>query len=147
MKIKMQFVYKLFLILILVLLLTMGTVSFLWYAPSKEMTVSAVLNTTKTVLQEKVLNLQMILGDADYVSHVISRNNRLVDRYIGSKWDESYLQKQAETRLNEYIDNIYVSKQYVQSIYLNFFRQNIQSCRMKMPWCCLTGSTRTAVSL
>lgn len=92
MKIKMQFVYKLFLILILVLLLTMGTVSFLWYAPSKEMTVSAVLNTTKTVLQEKVLNLQMILGDADYVSHVISRNNRLVDRYIGSKWDESYLQ-------------------------------------------------------
>ena len=100
MKIKMQFVYKLFLILILVLLLTMGTVSFLWYAPSKEMTVSAVLNTTKTVLQEKVLNLQMILGDADYVSHVISRNNRLVDRYIGSKWDESYLQKQAETRLN-----------------------------------------------
>lgn len=119
MKIKMQFVYKLFLILILVLLLTMGTVSFLWYAPSKEMTVSAVLNTTKTVLQEKVLNLQMILGDADYVSHVISRNNRLVDRYIGSKWDESYLQKQAETRLNEYIDNIYVSKQYVQSIYLS----------------------------
>ena len=115
----MQFVYKLFLILILVLLLTMGTVSFLWYAPSKEMTVSAVLNTTKTVLQEKVLNLQMILGDADYVSHVISRNNRLVDRYIGSKWDESYLQKQAETRLNEYIDNIYVSKQYVQSIYLS----------------------------
>ena len=114
MKIKMQFVYKLFLILILVLLLTMGTVSFLWYAPSKEMTVSAVLNTTKTVL-----NLQMILGDADYVSHVISRNNRLVDRYIGSKWDESYLQKQAETRLNEYIDNIYVSKQYVQSIYLS----------------------------
>ena len=119
MKIKMQFVYKLFLILILVLLLTMGTVSFLWYAPSKEMTVSAVLNTTKTVLQEKVLNLQMILGDADYVSHVISRNNRLVDRYIGSKWDESYLQKQAETRLNEYIDNIYVSKQYVLSIYLS----------------------------
>lgn len=119
MKIKMQFVYKLFLILILVLLLTMGTVSFLWYAPSKEMTVSAVLNTTKTVLQEKVLNLQMILGDADYVSHVISRNNRLVDRYIGSNWDESYLQKQAETRLNEYIDNIYVSKQYVQSIYLS----------------------------
>lgn len=119
MKIKMQFVYKLFLILILVLLLTMGTVSFLWYAPSKEMTVSAVLNTTKTVLQEKVLNLQMILGDADYVSHVISRNNRLVDRYIGSKWDESYLQKQAETRLNEYIDNIYVSKKYVQSIYLS----------------------------
>ena len=119
MKIKMQFVYKLFLIRILVLLLTMGTVSFLWYAPSKEMTVSAVLNTTKTVLQEKVLNLQMILGDADYVSHVISRNNRLVDRYIGSKWDESYLQKQAETRLNEYIDNIYVSKQYVQSIYLS----------------------------
>lgn len=119
MKIRLQFVYKILFLLIFMLIVTMVSISWLWYGPSKKMVVSAVLDTTNTLLEEKTRNLQTVLEEVDYVSRVISLNNRLVARCLGNKWDNSYLRKQADTQLNDYIDNIYVSKQYLQSIHLS----------------------------
>jgi two-component system sensor histidine kinase YesM len=115
---RLKFQAKLLLALIAVLLMTAGTISYIWYTHSRNIVTETMLQSTELLLNERVREIDGVLTAIDYQSRVLSLNNAVVDRGIGNKWENDYLNLQAAQRLNQYIDSVYASSLSITGIEL-----------------------------
>lgn len=113
---QIKFRYKLFLSLVFILVFTALMISGLWYSHSKKLITDNMLDTTEILLNERTREINTILKNIDYQSILLSHNNPDVDRNLGDKWKDSYLNAQASKKLNDYIDSIYASNPNIMTI-------------------------------
>jgi hypothetical protein len=81
----------LFISLIAILLLTAATISAIWYTHSRNLITNTMLQSTELLLNERNREINTIITNIDYQSRLLSFNNASVDRGIGDKWKNSYL--------------------------------------------------------
>lgn len=122
---KKTFRYKLFIVLTAVLLISTFSVSYIWYTKSKKIITDEVLKATKTLVDERNRNLENAIKDLDYISISIASSNIKVSRVINNKWEDPYLRIQAEKNIQQYMDNLYSSKEYISTIIISNGRGDI----------------------
>lgn len=100
----------------MVLVMTAVFISSIWYTHSRNIVTDTMMQSTKLLLNERSRNLSSILENLDYQSRLLSYNNASVDRGLGNRWKDDYLNTQAINKLNHYIDNVYVSNPNIQAL-------------------------------
>ncbi|QTH41865.1 sensor histidine kinase [Cohnella sp. LGH] len=115
---RINFKYKLFLSLIAILLLASVTISAIWYAHSRNLITDTILQSTELLLNERNREIGKTIAGIDYQSRLLSVNNANVDRGLGNKWKDPFLNSQANKKLNSYIDSVYSGSLSIQAIEL-----------------------------
>lgn len=108
---------KIFLSFSLIFILSLGTVSLLWYQQSTQATTKLVKNYTYELIKEANENFELTLKDIDYLSTVISLNQpNVIDVLANPSSGTSYEQLLLDRRLNDFIASLYGYKYYISSI-------------------------------
>lgn len=116
---KKTFRRKMFIVLLLVLFISSLGVSYIWYFKSRSMITDEVFKSTKILVEERNKDFEKAIKDLDYMSMSISANNLKVSRVISNKWEDAYLRIQSEKKLQEYMDSLYGSRNYISTIIIS----------------------------
>lgn len=111
-----KFKYKLLAILCAVLFLSVSIISAIWYTYSKQMIVENVYKSMSVLLKERNKAFFSSIENVVNQTRALSYNNNIVDRYLNNKWQDPYLNAQANQKFTDAVTGIYVNNPLIQSI-------------------------------